>query len=74
MKKLLLLLIIPLLSFGQPKDYTGEWYDTYANGDLLYKGNYKDGQKDGLWKHYYEGEKLKCVINYKEDKFIFFKH
>ena len=32
--------------------FSGRVVSYYGNGQLKYKGNYKDGEKDGLWKHY----------------------
>ncbi len=48
MKKFILLLIIPFLSFGQTE--TKKEY--YQNGQLKNETNYKDGKLDGYYKWY----------------------
>jgi antitoxin component YwqK of YwqJK toxin-antitoxin module len=31
----------------------GYWEDYYTNGNLMYKGHYKNGFLDGYWEWYY---------------------
>ena len=38
------------------------------NGDLVSKGNYKDGKKEGLWEQYYRNGQLLWKINYEDGK------
>jgi antitoxin component YwqK of YwqJK toxin-antitoxin module len=32
----------------------GGWISYYENGQLMYKGNYKNGKRDGAWISYNE--------------------
>ena len=58
MKKLILLLLfIPLVSFGQTKD--GEIKTYYESGELKSTGNYVNGLEQGEYKFYYESGQLK---------------
>ena len=45
-----------------PKTYTKNYHD---NGQLEEEGNYKDGEKDGMWKYYRENGELWKTGNYK---------
>jgi len=40
------------------------------NGQLIDKGNYKDGKKDGLFEAYHENGKLWLKENYKDGERI----
>ena len=44
----------------------GNWLSFYESGELKRKGNYKDGQEDGIWEHYYKNGQLKFKLNYKD--------
>ena len=58
MKKIILLLLfIPLVSFGQVKN--GEIKTYYGSGELKSTGNYVNGLEQGEYKFYYESGKLK---------------
>ena len=65
MKKLILLLLfIPLVSFGQ----TGEVRKTYYNsGELKSTINYVDGFRYGEYKYYWESGELSRTANYVDD-------
>ncbi|MBO4806734.1 MAG: hypothetical protein J5554_11900 [Paludibacteraceae bacterium] len=46
----------------------GAWSKTYANGNLMYEGQFKDDKPVGTFKRYFESGKLKLVQTYtKED-------
>ena len=55
-KLILLLLFIPLVSFGQVKNGKVKTY--YKSGELKYTVNYVDGLKQGEAKVYYESGEL----------------
>ena len=42
----------------------------WDNGQLLERGNYKDGKKDGLWERYNEDGRLYKKENYKDGRLI----
>ena len=42
----------------------------YENGQLLVKGNYKDGSRDGLWEYFNEDASLLRTETLKEGKKI----
>lgn len=42
----------------------GAWSKTYANGNLMYEGQFKDDQPTGTFKRYFESGKLKLVQTY----------
>ena len=60
MEKLLLLLIIPFLSFGQNKK------DYWENGQLYIDENYNNGLLHGPYKQYYENGQLEKEGSYKD--------
>ncbi len=63
MKKLILLLLfIPLVSFGQVKN--GEHNTYYESGELKVTVNYVDGVKQGLEKLFYESGSSLSTANY----------
>jgi antitoxin component YwqK of YwqJK toxin-antitoxin module len=37
---------------------TGIWETYYRNGQLNYRGSFKDGEQDGIWEYYYKGQLL----------------
>ena len=62
MKKLLLLLLfIPLVSFGQTGEVRKTYYDS---GELKRTQNLVDGLVQGEYKEYYESGELKRTENY----------
>ena len=46
----------------------GPWENYWYNGQVKYKGNWKDGKEDGLWEHYFEDGKLYSEGHYKVGK------
>ena len=40
----------------------------YENGQLKFKGNYKDGKEDGRHEWFYRNGKINMMINYKDGK------
>ena len=50
----------------------GKYEEYYENGQLREKGNYKDGNKDGLWIRFYKNGNIKerKVYDYKEEEKI----
>jgi antitoxin component YwqK of YwqJK toxin-antitoxin module len=70
MKQLILLLLfIPLVSFGQTvvgdfKIDNGEHNTYYESGKLKSTANYVDGLAQGEWKSFYYSGKLKSTANY----------
>ena len=62
MKKLILLLFIPLVSFGQTK------FEYYESGTIRAKGNYVDGIKDGKRIRYNKSGKVVDEVNYVDGK------
>ena len=48
--------------------YSGELFANYKNGQLKYKGSYKDGKWDGIHEKYYENGQLESKENYKDGK------
>ena len=48
--------------------FTGSSVGYHDNDQLSVKGNYKNGEKDGLWEGYYENGQLKYRGNYKDGK------
>jgi antitoxin component YwqK of YwqJK toxin-antitoxin module len=67
MKKLLLILLItPLLSFGQTKVELEYW----DNGSVLSQVHYLDGKRDGSCRYYYKNGTLMNEGFYKKGKMI----
>ena len=62
MKKLILLLFIPLVSFGQTK------FEYYESGAVKSKENYVDGKLQGEIISYYESGALRIKANTVDDK------
>ena len=46
--------------------FTGCSVEYINNGQLWVKGNYKDGERDGLWEIYHDNGQLKNRGNYKD--------
>ena len=46
----------------------GAWVSYYENGQLTYKGNYKNGKKEGAWVSYWMNGQLYYKGNYKNGK------
>jgi antitoxin component YwqK of YwqJK toxin-antitoxin module len=44
----------------------GYWKKNYPNGNLMYKGYFKDGKPMGEIKRYFESGELKAIMQYKE--------
>ena len=61
-KYLLLLLFIPLMSFGQTK------FEYYESGAIKTKQNYVDGKLQGEGILYYESGAVSMKANYVDDK------
>ena len=61
-KLILLLLFIPLVSFGQVKN--GEFKSYYESGELQFTVNYVDGLRQGEGKWYYKSGELESTANY----------
>ena len=62
MKKLILLLFIPLVSFGQTK------FEYYESGAVKSKENYVDGIKDGKRIRYNKSGEVIDEVNYVDGK------
>lgn len=45
----------------------GAWSKSYANGNLMYEGQFKDDKPVGTFKRYFESGKLKLVQTYTKD-------
>ena len=48
--------------------FSGRSVSYYENGQLTFKGNFKDGKPDGLSETYYENGQLWIKGNYKDGK------
>ena len=46
----------------------GLYESFYENGQLDYRGNYKNGKKEGLWESYYTNGQFRRKENYKDGK------
>ena len=46
--------------------YSGEIFANYKNDQLEFKGNFKDGKRDGLFEWYYKNGQLKKKQNFKD--------
>ena len=46
---------------------TGIWGSYYDNGQLRYKGSYKDDKQDGIWEYYFSNGQLSFKGSYKDD-------
>jgi len=46
--------------------FTGVGFDVYPDGQLKSQENYKDGERDGLWKRWYEDGQIEYEENYKD--------
>ena len=46
----------------------GPWVWYHENGQIMYKGSYKDGKQDGLWIQYYMNGQLSSKGTYKSGK------
>ena len=51
---------------GSLEPFTGKNVLWHHNSQLLRKGSYKDGKKDGLWKFYWNNGQLENKGNYKD--------
>ena len=59
---LILLLFVPLVSFGQVKN--GEVKTYYKTGELQTTVNYVDGLRQREFKTYYQSGELESTVNY----------
>ena len=50
--------------------FTGSFVRYHENGQLMYKGAYKDGNKEGLWTWYHQNGELWSKGNFKDGMFI----
>ena len=50
--------------------FTGVSVSYHENGQLMYKGAYKDGNKEGLWTWYHQNGELWSKGNFKDGMFI----
>ncbi|MDA7681354.1 SHD1 domain-containing protein [Verrucomicrobiales bacterium] len=46
--------------------YTGKAFGLYGNGQKQLEGNYKDGEKDGLWTSWHENGQKKGEVSFKD--------
>lgn len=67
-------LIFTTLSYSQDINKTdakgkkqGEWMKTHPNGNIRYKGQFKDDKPYGTFNYYYENGKTSVVMNYDGD-------
>lgn len=42
----------------------GYWEECYGNGNILSKGNYKEGKVEGYWEFYHDNGKIRSKGNY----------
>ena len=47
--------------------FSGSTFFTYKNGQIAFKGEYRNGLKDGRFEDYYANGQLKKLINYDND-------
>lgn len=64
----LVFLFFSLFSFAQEavdSTHIGPYADYHSNGNIKAEGTYSDkGQKEGIWKHYFESGKLQKIENF----------
>jgi|GEM_PF-1004137 len=53
---------------------TGNWRKFYSNGQLRYKGQFKDGKEEGLFYYFDTGGNLKSTLRYRMDGSAYAKH
>jgi len=53
---------------NEKENREGYWEEYYNNGQLDYKGHYKDGVLDGYWERYYYNGQLWRKGHYKDGK------
>lgn len=71
---ILILLLFPLTAISQPAlnqtDAQGRkqglWQKSFPNGNLMYRGTFKDDKPAGEWKRYHEEGGLKAILVYSE--------
>jgi len=67
------LLFLPLVAMAQLNqsneqgEKQGYWKQTYANGVVLYEGEFDNGMPVGVFKRYYEDGSLQAEMNYKNE-------
>jgi antitoxin component YwqK of YwqJK toxin-antitoxin module len=42
----------------------GYWEKYYDNGQLEYKGSYKNGERDGIWEWYYSDGHIEGTLEF----------
>ena len=52
--------------YFEGKPFTGVAFDIHYNRQLKSEGNYKDGQRDGLYQEWYKNGQLLSEANYKD--------
>jgi antitoxin component YwqK of YwqJK toxin-antitoxin module len=50
---------------------SGDYYVFHENKNIAVKGQYKFGHKVGVWREYYENQRIKREVIYPEDPFDF---
>ena len=60
--------IVYLVNSEEP--FTGTTVSYYENGQLETKGNYKDGNEEGLREGYFDNGQLEYKTNYKDGKLV----
>ena len=65
----IVILIIPFISIGQTINIIddqgkkqGSWYKYYNNGNIKYKGQFKDDVPQGLFFYYYNSGELRTSL------------
>ena len=66
-KKTMLKEVIPV-HYGE---MSGEYWAFHEDGTIAVKGEYKFGNRVGLWREYYDGRRLKREVVYSKDPFDF---
>ena len=67
-KAILILLILPIISFSQGFGFIETKTSYYENGNVLSEINYKDGKRDGLCRYYWKNGQILSEVNYKAGK------
>jgi hypothetical protein len=59
-----------LAAFGPPEDFSGEFQIYFKSGKIAYRGEYRDGKRDGQQCSYWEDGRLATVGYARNDKSI----
>ena len=54
--------------------YEGSYKTYHKNGEVMEEGNYKDNEKRGLWKSFYENGQQEKEMLYEQDKALYQQH